>query len=61
MPVDVTTVWVQKMTALRAGVNLDLTTAIMKQEPTVRASASSASTDLTTKLRDYYADPANPF
>lgn len=60
-PVDVTTAWVAKMTALRAGVNLDLTTAIQKREATVRASASSTSADYTTRLRDYYADAGNSF
>lgn len=56
---DVTTAWTIKQPALRTAVNLDLTTAVALRVPTVLASASSTSSDYTTKLRDYYADVAN--
>lgn len=58
---DVTTAWVLKQAALRTNVNLDLTTAVSLRIPTVLASASSTSSDYTTKLRDYYADAGNAF
>lgn len=58
---DVTTAWNAKQAALRTGVNLDLTTAVSLRVATVLASASSVSTDYTTKVRDYYADAGNAF
>ncbi len=58
---DTNTAWTKKHPALRTNLNLDLTTAISLRIATVRASASSASSDYTTKLRDYYADVANTY
>lgn len=58
---DVSTAWTIKQPALRTGVNLDLATAVSLRIATVLASASSTSTDYTTKIRDYYADVANSF
>ena len=56
---DVSTALMTKYAAIRTNVHLDITTALSKRRATILASASSTSTDYTTKVRDYYADVAN--
>ena len=56
---DVSTALMVKYPAIRTNVNLDITTALAIRRPTIAQSASSTSTDYTTKVRDYYADVAN--
>jgi hypothetical protein len=56
---DVSAAMMTKFKAIRTNVHLDITTALAIRRPTILASASSTSTDYTTRLRDYYADVAN--